>query len=205
MLLIELEGVAAELEPLEAAIRGVFAEHGAHEVRVAADARERALLWLGRKSAFGAMGRISPNYYVQDGVIPRTKITDVLAKIAGVSDFFTIPIANVFHAGDGNLHPLLLFDDREAGALDRVIECGTAVLRVCADAGGMLSGEHGIGMEKHRNMGLVYSDADLERMQRLRQVFNPRNLFNPGKIFPTAVSCAEVNNLRRRVTAGAHP
>ena len=204
VLLIELEGVAAELEPQEAAIRGVFDEHGAREVRVAADARERALLWLGRKSAFGAMGRISRNYYVQDGVIPRTTITDVLAQIADVSDFFQIPIANVFHAGDGNLHPLLLFDDREAGALDQVIECGTSVLKVCADAGGMLSGEHGIGMEKHRNMGLVFSDADLERMQRLRQVFNPRNLFNPGKIFPTAVSCAEVNNLRRGEPAAAH-
>ena len=205
VLLIELEGVAAELEPQEAAIRRVFAEHGAAEVRVAADARERALLWLGRKSAFGAMGRISPNYYVQDGVIPRTTITGVLAQIADVSDFFKITIANVFHAGDGNLHPLLLFDDRETGALDRVIECGTSVLKVCADAGGMLSGEHGIGMEKHHNMGLVFCDHDLERMQLLRQVFNPRNLFNPGKIFPTAVSCAEVNNLRRGVTADTHP
>ena len=204
VLLIELEGVAAELEPQEAAIRGVFAEHGARQVRVAADARERALLWLGRKSAFGAMGRISRNYYVQDGVIPRTTITHVLAQIADVSDFFKIPIANVFHAGDGNLHPLLLFDDRKAGVLDQVIECGTAVLKVCAEAGGMLSGEHGIGMEKHRNMGLVFSDADLERMQRLRQVFNPRNLFNPGKIFPTPVSCAEVNNLRRGSPAAAH-
>ena len=126
VLLIELEGVAAELEPQEAAIRRVFAEHGAAEVRVAADARERALLWLGRKSAFGAMGRISRNYYVQDGVIPRTTITGVLAQIADVSDFFNITIANVFHAGDGNLHPLLLFDDRENGALDRVIECGTS-------------------------------------------------------------------------------
>ena len=122
-----------------------------------------------------------------------------------MSDFFKITIANVFHAGDGNLHPLLLFDDRETGALDRVIECGTSVLQVCADAGGMLSGEHGIGMEKHHNMGLVFCDHDLERMQRLRQVFNPRNLFNPGKIFPTAVSCAEVNNLRRGVAADAHP
>ncbi len=203
VLLIELEGVTEELEAQEATIRDVFAQQQAREVRVAADARERDLLWLGRKSAFGAMGRISRNYYVQDGVIPRTTITDVLAEIAQLSEFFGIPIANVFHAGDGNLHPLLLFDDREPGALDRVIECGTSVLKVCADVGGMLSGEHGIGMEKHRNMGLVFSEADLERMQRVRGVFNPRNLFNPGKIFPTAVSCAEVNNLRRSDAAAA--
>lgn len=197
VLLIELEGLPEELAPQEAAIRSVFTEQNARQVRVAADVRERDLLWLGRKSAFGAMGRISRNYYVQDGVIPRTTITTVLAEIAHVSEFFKIPIANVFHAGDGNLHPLLLFDARKDGALDHVIDCGTAVLKVCADVGGMLSGEHGIGMEKHRNMGLVFSDSDLDRMKLVRGVFNPRNIFNPGKIFPTAVSCAEVNNLRR--------
>jgi glycolate oxidase len=203
VLLVELEGVPEELESQEEAVRAVFARQQAREVRVAADKHERDLLWLGRKSAFGAMGRISRNYYVQDGVIPRTTITEVLAEIAQVSEFFGIPIANVFHAGDGNLHPLLLFDDREAGVLDRVIECGTSVLKVCVDVGGMLSGEHGIGMEKHQSMGLVFSDADLERMQDVRGVFNPRNLFNPGKVFPAAVSCAEVNNLRRAKTVAA--
>lgn len=203
VLLVELEGVPEELESQEVAVRDVFAQQRAREVRVAADARERDLLWLGRKSAFGAMGRISRNYYVQDGVIPRTTITEVLAEIAQVSEFFGIPIANVFHAGDGNLHPLLLFDDREAGVLDRVVECGTSVLKVCVDVGGMLSGEHGIGMEKHRSMGLVFSDTDLARMGEVRAVFNPRNLFNPGKVFPTAVSCAEVNNLRRAETVAA--
>ena len=130
-------------------------------------------------------------------MIPRTTITDVLAQIERISHFFEIPIANVFHAGDGNLHPLLLFDNRDDGALERVIDCGDEVLQVCADVGGMLSGEHGIGMEKHRAMHKVFTDADMDAMLQVRRVFNPHNRFNPGKIFPAPVSCAEINNLRR--------
>jgi len=204
VLLVEVEGLPAELDAQEAAVVDVFRANRARAIRVAATAAERDLLWLGRKSAFGAMGRISPDYYVQDGVIPRTTITDVLQRIAALSAFYAIRIANVFHAGDGNLHPLLLFDGRVAGALARVIECGTEVLRVCADVGGMLSGEHGIGMEKNRAMPLVFTPADLAVMERIRDVFNPRHLFNPGKIFPAPVACAEINALRRsHATAAA--
>ena len=196
-LLIELDGFPAELDALEASTRAIFRSNHACEIRVAANEAERELLWRGRKSAFGAMGRISPDYYVQDGVIPRTTITDVLTQIERISHFFEIPIANVFHAGDGNLHPLLLFDNRDDGALERVIDCGDEVLQVCADVGGMLSGEHGIGMEKHRAMHKVFTDADMDAMLQVRRVFNPHNRFNPGKIFPAPVSCAEINNLRR--------
>ena len=197
VLLVELDGIPTELDYLEGALRDVFGANHAREVRVAADAAERDALWLGRMSAFGAMGRISHDFYVQDGVIPRTTITHVLGEIAHIGGALDVPIANVFHAGDGNLHPLLLFDARIDGALDRVLECGTEVLKVCVGVGGMLSGEHGIGMEKHKSMPIVFSADDLGAMQRVRDVFNPHNLFNPGKIFPAPVSCAEVNNLRR--------
>ena len=153
--------VPSELEEQEASIRAVLQNTEARAIRVARDAVERDLFWLGRKHAFGAVGRISPDYYVQDGVIPRTSISPVLKEIGLISRTFDIPIANVFHAGDGNLHPLLLFDNRVAGALERVIEAGNAILKVCVDAGGMLSGEHGIGMEKQKAMPMVFSLDDL--------------------------------------------
>ena len=197
VLLAEADGMPAELDEFESAMRGVFTRNHAREVRVAASGAERDVLWLGRKSAFGAMGRISRDYYVQDGVIPRTTITQVLDEIDRISNHFDVSIANVFHAGDGNLHPLLLFDSRQAGAFERVVECGTEVLRACVAVGGMLSGEHGIGMEKHRAMPMVFSADDLRVMSRVRDVFNPAGLFNPGKVFPTPVSCGEINNLRR--------
>ena len=185
------------LNECETLIRDVLRSNAARDIRVAQTSAERDLLWLGRKAAFGAMGRISPDYYVQDGVIPRTSITSVLSEIDRISHEFDIPIANVFHAGDGNLHPLLLFDNRVSGALDRVIDAGTAILQVCIDVGGMLSGEHGIGMEKQKAMPLVFSSNDLAAMKHLQSVFDPHHIFNPDKIFPTSAGCAEVNNLRR--------
>ena len=197
VLLLELDGVTCDLDERETSIRDVLRANAARNIRVAQTAAERDLLWLGRKSAFGAMGRISPDYYVQDGVIPRTSITSVLGEIDRISHEFDIPIANVFHAGDGNLHPLLLFDNRVAGALDRVIDAGTAILKVCIDAGGMLSGEHGIGMEKQEAMPLVFTPNDLAAMKHLQSVFDPHRIFNPDKIFPIPAGCAEVNNLRR--------
>ncbi len=197
VLLLELDGVTRELDEREILIRDVLRSNAARDIRVAQTSAERDLLWLGRKAAFGAMGRISPDYYVQDGVIPRTTITSVLSEIDRISREFDIPIANVFHAGDGNLHPLLLFDNRVAGALDRVIDAGTAILQVCIDVGGMLSGEHGIGMEKQKAMPLVFSSDDLAAMKHLQSVFDPHHIFNPDKIFPTSAGCAEVNNLRR--------
>ena len=201
VLLLDLDGVPSELAEQEASIRTVLQNNDARAIRVARNTAERDLFWLGRKHAFGAVGRISPDYYVQDGVIPRTSISPVLYEIGLVSRSFDIPIANVFHAGDGNLHPLLLFDNRIAGALDRVIEAGNAILKICVDAGGMLSGEHGIGMEKQTAMSLVFSHDDLAAMQQLQTVFDPHSLFNPAKIFPAPAGCAEINNLRRSTTS----
>ncbi len=197
VLLLDVDGVPAELREQEAAIRDVLRANRARDIRAAQSAAERDLFWLGRKSAFGAMGRISPDYYVQDGVIPRTAIAPVLDEVRRISQAFEVPIANVFHAGDGNLHPLLLFDNRVHGALERVIEAGTAILQACVDVGGMLSGEHGIGMEKQAAMPLVFGPADLDAMRRAQRVFDPHGLFNPDKIFPAPAGCAEVDNLRR--------
>jgi glycolate oxidase len=201
VLLLDLDGVPSELQEQEASIRTVLQNNDARAIRVARDSAERDLFWLGRKHAFGAVGRISPDYYVQDGVIPRTSISPVLEEIGLISRSFDIPIANVFHAGDGNLHPLLLFDNRVAGALDRVLEAGNAILKVCVDAGGMLSGEHGIGMEKQSAMSMVFNHDDLAAMQQLQTVFDPHSLFNPAKIFPAPAGCAEINNLRRSNTS----
>jgi glycolate oxidase len=192
VLLIELDGLRDGMEEAAARIADTARTHGAREVRVARDDQERELLWLGRKRAFGAMGRISPSYYVQDGVIPRTRLPEVLRHIREVAERYRIRIANVFHAGDGNLHPLLLFDERDPDQRERVLKASEEILRVCAEVGGSLSGEHGIGIEKREEMPLVFSDADMAAMQKVRTVFNPQNLCNPGKVFPTPGRCIEV-------------
>ena len=208
ILLVEVEGVAAELDHLESAIRDLFQANHAREIRVAATAEERDALWIGRKAAFGAMGRITHNYYVMDGTIPRAALTQVLEEIGRISAAYDVGVANVFHAGDGNLHPLLLFDNRVEGAFARVIECGAKILKLCASVGGAITGEHGIGMEKNQALPMVFSPDDLAVMRRVRDIFNPRNLFNPGKIFPDPVVPAEVNTLRHgdapTVIPGAH-
>jgi len=192
VLLIELDGLRDGMEEIATQIINVAHTHKAREVRVARDDRERELLWLGRKRAFGAMGRISPSYYVQDGVIPRTRLPEVLHHIRDISERYGIRIANVFHAGDGNLHPLLLYDERDPDQRQRVLEASEEILRVCADVGGSLSGEHGIGIEKRENMPLVFTEQDITTMQHVRTVFNPQNLCNPGKVFPTPGRCVEL-------------
>ncbi len=192
VLLIELDGLRDGMEETSAQIAEICHTHHAREVRVAKDDRERELLWLGRKRAFGAMGRISPSYYVQDGVIPRTRLPEVLRKIRSISATYDIRIANVFHAGDGNLHPLLLYDERDPAQRERVLKASEQILQVCAEVGGSLSGEHGIGIEKMHDMPLVFTEADMAAMQKVRAVFNPANLCNPGKIFPTPGRCVEV-------------
>jgi glycolate oxidase len=192
ILIVELDGVAAQVERDVAAVDRILRESGAWEIRTAADAAERALLWKGRKSAFGAMGRVSQSYYVQDGVVPRTRLPEVLRRISELEREYGLRVGNVFHAGDGNLHPLVLYDERVAGEADRARELAEAILGACIDAGGSLTGEHGIGTDKACSMPLMFGRADLEVMQRLRRAFDPAGLSNPGKVFPTPRLCGEV-------------
>jgi glycolate oxidase len=205
VLLIELDGLRDGLDETAAQIGEIARQHQAREVRLAKDDRERELLWLGRKRAFGAMGRISPSYYVQDGVIPRTRLPEVLRQIGAIARRHQIRIANVFHAGDGNLHPLLLYDERDAEQRQRVLRASEEILHVCAAVGGSLSGEHGIGMEKREDMPLVFSATDLAVMQKVREVFNPDNICNPGKVFPTPGRCVELGPpVTEKVVDGVH-
>ncbi|MGE5619246.1 MAG: FAD-linked oxidase C-terminal domain-containing protein [Sphingomonadaceae bacterium] len=194
VLLIEVDGLREGLDEQAAAIEAIARSHGASNVRVAQTAEERELLWAGRKGAFGAMGRLSPEYYVVDGVVPRTKLPGVLAAIADVSTRYGFPIANVFHAGDGNLHPLILFDGTSQNEVERVKEAGAEIMRICVEAGGVLSGEHGIGLEKMGLMPLLFSDQDMAAMLRLKAAFDPQGRCNPGKVFPTPGRCAEVRS-----------
>ena len=184
VLLIELEGLDEEVEELGASVAAALWDTGAADVRIAAADAERERLWLGRKTAFGAFGTIAPNYYLVDGVVPRTQLTRMLRKVSEVSDRYGITIANVFHAGDGNLHPCMLFDAREPTVMDKAMAAAAELMQECAALGGTLSGEHGIGLEKKEFMPLVYTDADMAAMQRVRAAFAPQNRLNPGKIFP---------------------
>ena len=184
VLLIEVEGLQETVEEQAAQIGDACRENNAREVRIARSTEERDLLWKGRKNAFGAVGRVSPTYYVQDGVVPRTRIADTLRFIYKVSDKYKLKISNIFHAGDGNLHPCILFDERRKGDLKRATEAGGELLRICVDAGGTLSGEHGIGLEKKAYMSLVFTVEDMDLMQRVRDSFAPKGRFNPGKVFP---------------------
>jgi glycolate oxidase len=190
-LLIEVDGIAAGMDEQAARIMEGCREAGAREVRVARDAEERELLWKGRKSAFGAFGRISPAYMVMDGVIPRTKLPYVLRRVNEITAAHGLRVGNVFHAGDGNLHPNILYDPREPGIEARVVAAGGEILKVCAEVGGSISGEHGIGLEKADFMPLIFTGADIECMRRVKHAFNPRGLCNPGKIFPSRKACGE--------------
>ena len=191
-LLIEVDGFDVALEETTASIVAICERNKTFEVRVAADEDQRARLWLGRKGAFGAMGRISPDMIVMDAVIPRTRLPEVLARIASISERHDLPVANVFHAGDGNLHPLILFDGRRSDQVDKVFAMGEEIMDVCVAVGGALSGEHGIGVEKKEFMTMTFDEESLDVMKRTRDVFNPDGLLNPGKIFPTKGACTEV-------------
>jgi glycolate oxidase len=201
VLIVELDGSAAEVDAQFDDVERLCREAGAFEIRVAADDAERALFWKGRKSAFAAVGRISPDYIVQDGVIPRTALPEVLRSIADLSRRTGVRVANVFHAGDGNLHPLVLFDDAVEGQSERAEEVSGAILDLCIEHGGSITGEHGVGMDKVRHMPRMFSADDLDTMQLVRCAFDPAGLANPGKVFPTPRLCGEVPGRHR----GAHP
>jgi glycolate oxidase len=201
VLIVELDGPAEEVEHLTPVVEQLCSDHGAQEIRIAADADERALIWKGRKSAFAAVGRISPDYIVQDGVIPRTALPEVLRAIDELSRDSGVRVANVFHAGDGNLHPLVLFDDAIEGAGTRAEQVSGAILELCVRLGGSITGEHGVGADKSKYLPLMFTADDLDTMQLVRDAFDPKNLSNPGKVFPTPRLCGERPGRRR----GAHP
>ena len=192
VLLIELEGLREGVEEQTAQIEEVCKTSGAREVRVAKSAAERELLWKGRKNAFGAVGRVSPSYYVQDGVVPRTKIAPTLRHIGQVSQKYGLTISNIFHAGDGNMHPIILFDSRKPGELERAREAGDEILRFCVAEGGSITGEHGVGLEKKELIGEQFSDDSLEMIRRLKNLFDPGCRLNPGKVLPTGKGCMEI-------------
>ena len=202
VLIVEVEGLSEHTELSIHLAREVCQRNGAREVRVAKDEAQRQLLWKGRKGAFGAMGTLAPNYYVQDGVVPRSQLPEMMRRVAAIGKEFNLTIANVFHAGDGNLHPNILFDMRKPGELERVIEAGAATLRACVELGGSITGEHGVGMEKKAYIGLLFNDADLAAMTRVRHAFDPDGRFNPAKLFPTPASCGEVRLEPAKIPAG---
>jgi glycolate dehydrogenase FAD-linked subunit len=200
VLIVELDGPPAQVVEDTLAVERICRECGAFEFHAAETADERARIWRGRKSSFAAMGRISQSYYVQDGVVPRTRLPEVLRRIAALSDEYGLRIASVFHAGDGNLHPLVLYDERAPGEAERAEQAATAILDACIEMGGSLTGEHGVGVDKMCSMPKLFGADDLAAMQRLRRAFDPAGLANPGKVFPTPRLCGEVPGPYR-----AHP
>jgi glycolate oxidase subunit GlcD len=193
VLIVELDGATVGLGPQVERVREHAEQAGASGFEVARDDAERARFWMARKGAFGAMGRLAPDLYVHDAVVPRAKLPEVLERVCAIGDKYHLKLSNVFHAGDGNLHPNISFDRRDPEELERVIAAGEEILRTCVDAGGVITGEHGVGTEKQEYIGLVFAEADLDAMKRLRATFDPDGVCNPGKIFPTTRFCAESN------------
>ncbi len=196
VLLIEVDGLCEAVVEEAAQIRDVCTAQGAREVREAEAASDREKLWAGRKGSISALGRLAPNYYVLDGVVPRTKLPDVLRSVYAIGEQYGFPIANVFHAGDGNLHPNVLFDERKPGETARVLEIGAKIMRLCVDAGGTITGEHGVGLEKRSFMEWIFSEADIDAMAKVKAAFGGTDLYNPCKIFPTGKGCGEVSQAR---------
>jgi glycolate dehydrogenase FAD-linked subunit len=192
ILIVELDGPAAEVRDLFGIVEETCRRAGAKTIEIAKDDEQRMRIWKGRKAAFAAMGRVSPNYYVQDGVVPRTRLPEVLSRIRQLEARSGLRIGNVFHAGDGNLHPLICYDERIPGQADRAVEVAGEILTYCIDAGGSITGEHGVGADKREYMPKMFTDDDLDVMQRMRDAFDPKRLCNPGKVFPTPRLCGEV-------------
>jgi len=195
VLLVEVTGLQHGLEADTERIVAIGRGHGARTVRIAKDEAERALLWKGRKTAFGAIARIKPNYYLHDTVVPRRKLPEVLRKVYEITERHGLLVLNVFHAGDGNLHPLLVFDKREPGVMERVHAAGEEIVRASVEAGGVLSGEHGIGLEKRDFMPLMFGPADLAAQGAMRRAFDPSNLANPFKVLPSPAACGDVQHV----------
>ncbi|MDQ1436827.1 MAG: glycolate oxidase [Acidimicrobiaceae bacterium] len=195
VLLVEVDGLPDGVDAATVQIDEVCRDHGARHVRVAADLAERALLWKGRKSAFGAIARIAPNYYLHDAVVPRTRLVEVLTKVYEIAERHSLVMMNVFHAGDGNLHPLIVFDRRVEGVMERVHAAGTEIIEACVAAGGVLSGEHGIGLEKRDFMHLIFSPDDLDAQARLREAFDPNGTCNPQKVLPAGARCGDLQRI----------
>ena len=196
VLLVELTGTPQEVDAAADAVATIAEARGAFVIRRAENDAERALLWKGRKAAFGAVAQTAPDYYLHDTVVPRTKLVEVLDEIYEIAGRYGLTMMNVFHAGDGNLHPLIAFDASEPGMLDKVRESGEEMVEVSVRAGGSLSGEHGIGVEKRDLMGRVFTDLDLDAQARVREAFDPDASFNPGKVLPTGARCFDASGRR---------
>jgi glycolate oxidase len=203
LLIVELDGPAAEVDHLIDRIDAIARDHRATKIRLSRDETERLTFWSGRKAAFPAVGRISPDYYCMDGTIPRARLAEVLSRIRGLSDRHGLAVANVFHAGDGNLHPLVLYDANKPGEVERAEAFGADILKLCVEVGGVLTGEHGVGVEKRDLMGTMFDESDLAHQQRLKCAFDPDGMLNPGKVFPQLHRCAELGRLH--VHAGRMP
>jgi len=195
LLIVELDGCAPEVDHLISVVERIANENGAVTSRISKNEAERELFWAGRKAAFPAVGRISPDYYCMDGTIPRKALPTVLARMRELSDQYGLRVANVFHAGDGNLHPLIMYDANKSGELERTEAFGADILRLCVEVGGVLTGEHGVGVEKRDLMGTMFNEADLAQQQRLKCAFDPGGLLNPGKMFPQLHRCAELGRV----------
>jgi glycolate dehydrogenase FAD-linked subunit len=191
VLLIEVEGLEESVSAQASAVEGLCRGHHAREVRMARNEKERELLWKGRKNAFGALGRLAPSNYVLDGVIPRSKLPQALRRIKEIGSEYGFSIGNIFHAGDGNLHPIVLYDPRDAAQFEGAVKASGEIIRYCVEIGGTLTGEHGVGMEKNELMPLLFSDDDFELMRRIHDAFNPGSRLNPGKVFPLGKGCGE--------------
>jgi len=203
LLIVELDGPQVEVDHLIARVSEIAEATGATTSRVSNSEAERDTFWAGRKAAFPAIGRISPDYYCMDGTIPRAKLPLVLARMREMSEKYGLRVANVFHAGDGNLHPLILYDANAADELDRAEHFGAEILKLCVEVGGVLTGEHGVGVEKRDLMGAMFSEADLKQQQRVKCAFDPQSLLNPGKMFPELHRCAELG--RMHISGGKLP
>ncbi len=195
VLIVELDGCEAEVDHLIATVEEIAVDHGATTCRVSRSEEERLLFWAGRKAAFPAVGRLSPDYYCMDGTIPRKRLAEVLTRMKQMEAEFGLRVANVFHAGDGNLHPLIMYDANIPGELARAEQFGNDILRLCVEVGGVLTGEHGVGIEKRDLMGTMFGKVDLDQQQRLKCAFDPDSLLNPGKMFPELCRCAELGRV----------